>query len=395
MIEIKRNFTSILEQRLQEELNFIQVVLGPRQVGKTTGLQQIVGTWKGPSLVISADELITPTTEWLQLNWERARNLGTGTLFVIDEIQKIPDWSTMVKYLFDQDRASRHLKIVLLGSASLGLQRGLAESLVGRYEIIPAHHWNLDECKRAFGWNIEDFLKFGGYPAAAQLTGDVERWQSYIKNSIIEPVLIRDILGLTNVNKPALFRQTFELAMSYPAQEISYQKLLGQLQESGNVTTIKHYLELFEGAFLLKTLQKYSGSEVKKRGSSPKIIPLNTALCHAFRLPLSIDTDPDWRGRIFEAAVGASLCRTKGKLYYWRQGKFEVDFILDLEGKLYAIEVKSGRKRSYRGLEKFTLKYPGTIPLLIDQEAGKELLAAESVDGIITNQSGKPAIQNR
>ncbi len=364
---------------MQENLNFIQVVLGPRQVGKTTGLQQIVKAWPGPSLMISADELITPTTDWLRLNWERARNLGAGALFVIDEIQKIPDWSTVVKYLFDQDRASHNLKIVLLGSASLGLQRGLAESLAGRYEVIPAYHWNLDECSRAFGWDVEDFLKFGGYPAASQLALDVERWQSYIRNSIIEPVLIRDILGLTSVNKPALFRQTFELAMSYPAQEISYQKLLGQLQENGNVTTIKHYLELFEGAFLLRTLRKYSGSEVKKRGSSPKIIPLNTALCHAFRSPLSIDTDPDWRGRIFEAAVGAALCRTKGKLYYWRQGKFEVDFVLELEGKLYAVEVKSGRKRNRQGLEKFILQYPGSIPILIDLAAGKELLSAESI----------------
>jgi len=385
MVEIKRNFTGILEERLREDLNFIQVVLGPRQVGKTTGLQQIVKSWQGPSLMISADELITPTTGWLQLNWERAKNLGTGALFVIDEIQKIPDWSTVVKYLFDQDRAAQNLKIVLLGSASLGLQRGLAESLAGRYEIIPAHHWNLDECSRAFGWDVDDFLKFGGYPAAAQLTRDVERWQNYIRNSIIEPVLIRDILGLTSVNKPALFRQTFELAMSYPAQEISYQKLLGQLQESGNVTTIKHYLELFEGAFLLKTLQKYSGSEVRKRGSSPKIIPLNTALCHGFRSPLAIDDDPDWRGRIFEAAVGAALCRTKGKLFYWRQGKFEVDFVLELEGKIYAIEVKSGRKRSFRGLEKFLMKYPGSIPFLIDLEAGKGLLSAESIDMVIVN----------
>ncbi|MEA1921747.1 MAG: DUF4143 domain-containing protein, partial [Pseudomonadota bacterium] len=230
-----------------------------------------------------------------------------------------------------------------------------------------------------------NFLKFGGYPAAAELSPDLERWQSYVRNSIIEPVLIRDILGLTTINKPALFRQTFELAMSYPAQEISLQKLLGQLQESGNVTTIKHYLELFEGAFLLKTLQKYAGSAVKKRGSSPKIVPLNTALCHAFRSPQSFDSDRDWRGRIFEAAVGAALTRTKGKLYYWREGKYEVDFVLELERKLYAIEVKSGRKRTYRGLEKFIQKYPGSIPVLIDWDRGKQILEAESVDDEIFN----------
>jgi predicted AAA+ superfamily ATPase len=383
MIEIKRNFTKVLEKRLQEKLNFIQVVLGPRQVGKTTGLQQIVQNWQGPAHMVSADELVTPVVDWLRLHWEKARNFGTGTLFVIDEVQKIPEWSTVIKYLFDQDRASRELKVVLLGSASLALQKGLGESLAGRYEVIPANHWSLDECKQAFNWNLEDFLKFGGYPAAAELSQDIDRWQSYVRNSIIEPVLIRDILGLTIVNKPALFRQTFELAMSYPAQEISLQKLLGQLQESGNVTTIKHYLELFEGAFLLKTLQKYTGSEIKKRGSSPKIIPLNTALCHAFRSPQIVDSDPDWRGRIFEAAVGAALTRTKGKLYYWREGRYEVDFVLELEGKLYALEVKSGRKRRSRGLEKFIQRYSGSIPIIIDSNKGKLILEAEFIDDIV------------
>ena len=364
-------------------MNFIQVVLGPRQVGKTTGLQQIVQSWQGPAHMVSADELITPSIDWLKLHWEKAKNLGTGTLFVIDEVQKIPEWSTVIKYLFDLDRASRELKVVLLGSASLALQKGLGDSLVGRYEVIPANHWSLDECKQAFNWNLEDFLKFGGYPAAAELSQDVDRWQSYVRNSIIEPVLIRDILGLTTVNKPALFRQTFELAMSYPAQEISLQKLLGQLQESGNVTTIKHYLELFEGAFLLKILKKYTGSEIRKKGSSPKIIPLNTALCHAFKTPEIIDSDPDWRGGIFEAAVGAALTKTKGKLYYWREGRYEVDFILEIEGKLYALEVKSGRKRRSHSLEKFIQRYSGSIPVIINSSKGEQILEAEFVDDTI------------
>jgi len=383
MTGIKRNFTRLLEERLQEKLNFIQVVLGPRQVGKTTGLQQIVQSWQGPAHMVSADELVTPSGEWLKLHWKEARSSGPDCLFVVDEVQKISEWSTVIKHLYDQDRASRELKVVLLGSASLALQKGLGESLVGRYEVIPANHWGLDECKQAFNWNLEDFLKFGGYPAAAELSQDIARWQSYVRNSIIEPVLIRDILGLTTVNKPALFRQTFELAMSYPAQEISLQKLLGQLQESGNVTTIKHYLELFEGAFLLKTLQKYTGSEIKKRGSSPKIIPLNTALCHAFRSPQIVDSDTDWRGRIFEAAVGAALTRTKGKLYYWREGRYEVDFVLELEGKLYALEVKSGRQRRSRGLEKFIQRYSGSIPIIIDSNKGERILEAEFVDDIV------------
>lgn len=380
MKEIIRDFTKILQGRLGTELNFIQVVLGPRQVGKTTGLQQIVSQWDGPSLMVTADEVAAPGADWITVQWQRALNLGNNGLFVIDEVQKIPQWSSAIKYLFDRDRGQRRLKIVLLGSASLSLQQGLSESLAGRYEVIPAHHWNLSECSRAFGWKLEDFLMFGGYPAAAELVEDVARWQSFLRDSIIEPVLIKDILGLATVGKPALFRQTFELSMAYPAQEISFQKLLGQLQESGNVTTIKHYLELLEGAYLLRTLQKYSGSAVRKKGSSPKILPLNTALIHTFRNPQDVETDPDWRGRVFEAAVGAALVRSGGELYYWREGKFEVDFVLQLEGKLFAVEVKSGRKRVSRGMGKFLAEHPQCIPLFIDYENGGNLLGADKTN---------------
>jgi predicted AAA+ superfamily ATPase len=379
MEEIIRDFTKILQKRLGAELNFIQVVLGPRQVGKTTGVQQVVRKWGGPSLMVTADEIAAPGPDWITVQWQRAGNLGENALFIIDEVQKIPGWSSRVKYLFDQDRKQGGLKIVLLGSASLTLQQGLAESLAGRYEIIPAHHWNLSECEKACGWQLDDFLMFGGYPAAAELVGEIERWQSFLRNAIVEPVLIKDILGMTTVGKPALFRQTFELSMAYPAQEVSYQKLLGQLQESGNVTTIKHYLELLEGAFLLKTLQKYSGSTMRKKGSSPKILPLNTALIHAFRNPSAVESDADWRGRVFEAAVGAALARTEGDLYYWRDGKFEVDFILQLEGKLFAVEVKSGRRRVSRGMEKFLSEYPESIPLFITYENAENLLRANKI----------------
>jgi uncharacterized protein len=379
MEEIIRDFTRILQKRLGAELNFIQVVLGPRQVGKTTGVQQVVSKWGGPSLMVTADEIAAPGPDWITVQWQRARNLGENALFIIDEVQKIPGWSSRVKYLFDQDRKQGGLKIVLLGSASLTLQQGLAESLAGRYEVIPAHHWNLSECERAIGWKLNDFLMFGGYPAAAELVGEIERWQSFLRNAIVEPVLIKDILGMTTVGKPALFRQTFELSMAYPAQEVSYQKLLGQLQESGNVTTIKHYLELLEGAFLLKTLQKYSGSTMRKKGSSPKILPLNTALIHAFRNPSAVESDADWRSRVFEAAVGAALARTEGDLYYWRDGKFEMDFILQLEGKLFAVEVQSGRRRVSRGMEKFLSEYPESIPLFITYENGENLLRANKI----------------
>ena len=358
---------------------FFQVVLGLRQVGKTTGMRQLAERWRGPIHMVSADSIAPPDARWVDLNWRMAKSMGSGALLVIDEIQKIPEWSSTVKRLFDADRASRSLNVVLLGSASLTLQQGLAESLAGRYEIVRADHWNLSECEQAFGWDFDAFLKYGGYPGAAELVSDLERWRAYIRNSIIEPVLLKDLLSLTVINKPALFRKTFELAMSYPAQEISLQKLLGLLQESGNVSTIKYYLEIFEGAFLLRSLRKYSGSTVRKRTSSPKLLSMNNALVHALRDPSAVEGDSDWRGRVFECAVGAALCRTGDPVYYWRDGRHEVDFVVDSPKGLAAVEVKSGRERRTIGLAVFCERYPEAIPIVIDRSKGEALLRGESL----------------
>jgi predicted AAA+ superfamily ATPase len=373
-MQIYRDFSKKLEARLQERLNFIQVVTGPRQVGKTTGLRQIARRWKGPVHSVSADEVAPPTADWIELNWKIARGMGEGTLLVIDEIQKVPGWSERVKRLFDEVRESRSLKVVLLGSASLLMQRGMAESLAGRYEVIHAGHWSLAECREAFGWGLAEFLKFGGYPAAAELTGDFSRWRDFINHSIIEPVLLRDLLSLAVVNKPALFRQAFQLCLAYPAMEVSLQKLLGQLQDSGNVTTIKHYLELFEGAFLIKALQKYSGSELKKRGSSPKIVPLNTALVNARRDGFPPAHDTEWMGRLFECAVGTELCRRYEEVMYWREGGAEVDFVVKTQKGIVAIEVKSGRAKRMGGLEQFCRRYKDAHPIVMDLEKGTKFL---------------------
>jgi hypothetical protein len=309
--------------------------------------------------------------------------MGEGVLLVIDEIQKVPGWSERVKRLFDEDRAGRRMKVVLLGSASLLMQRGMAESLAGRFEVIHAGHWSLGECREAFGWGLEEFLKFGGYPAAAELSGDFQRWRDFINHSVIEPVLLRDLLSLAAVNKPALFRQTFQLCLAYPAMEVSLQKLLGQLQESGNVTTIKHYLELFEGAYLMKALQKYSGSELKKRGSSPKILPLNTALVNARREGFPGEMDRDWMGRLFECAVGAELCRRFDEVMYWREGDAEVDFVVKSQGRVLGIEVKSGRVRKPEGLARFCQRYPEAVPMVLDLKKGEQLLSGAALDGLI------------
>jgi predicted AAA+ superfamily ATPase len=375
-MEIKREFESLLAQRIhQSDLNFIQVLLGPRQVGKSTAIRHVTESWAGSSVVESADQLSPPNVSWIEFLWQKAIELPPPCLLVIDEIQKIDRWSEAIKILFDRDRRKNRLRIILSGSASLAIQGGLSDSLAGRYELIRAPHWSLSECKEAFNWNITEFLKFGGYPAAASLVSDVPRWQSYLRDGIIEPVLGRDLQTAVQVQKPALLRQLFSLVMHYPAQEVSYQKLMGQLQDRGNAATIKHYLEILSGGFLILTLDKFSTNPLRRKSSSPKIIPLASALIHAFADPDRLDTNPEWRGHVFESAIGAHLARLNEELFYWRDGKNEVDFVVMAGRKLFAIEVKSGRKKTSNGLIEFKKRFTEAIPILINWETGKEFLA--------------------
>ncbi len=333
--------------------------MGPRQVGKTTAARQVCAQWKGPTHMVSADGPTPPDTAWIELEWHRAQQKGPGSLLVIDEIQKIPRWSEQIKRLYD-DPARKSLHVLLLGSSSLYLQRGLGESLAGRFEIIPAPHWSFGEWERAFGEDFEGYLRHGAYPAMAELQQDEARWRQYVLQSIIEPVLGKDILGQQSIGNPALFRQTFELAVQCPAHIVSLQKLLGQLQDRGSVATIRHYLELFEQCFLLRVLHKYSGSIVQTRSSIPKIVILNAALTHAYQTWQRLSTDQHWYGFVFESAVGAHLAQVpNSQLYYWREGRDEVDYVLKTPAALYAIEVKSGRTiRTQRGLAAFARKFP-------------------------------------
>jgi predicted AAA+ superfamily ATPase len=376
---IKRYFYKEIQKRIEQaHLPFIQVLLGPRQVGKSTTIAQIGEQWVDSKIIESADRLSPPGPDWVNFLWQRAREKDGPCLLAIDEIQKVQKWSEQIKILFDQDRQKNQLRIILSGSASLSLQRGLSESLAGRYEVIRCPHWGLDESRQAFGWDLETYLKYGGYPSAATLIHDKERWQSFIRDGIIEPVIGRDLQSMVTIQKPALLRQLFELAMLYPAQEVSYQKLLGQLQDHGNVATIKHYLEILAGGFLLTTLDKFSKSGVRRKASSPKILPLAPALIHAFTDPEKIDSDPEWRGHVFECAIGAHLHRLNTGFYYWRENDDEVDFILEHGTEIIAIEVKSGRRKRGKGLLAFKALYGHAKTLTMDIEMGRSWLDGEA-----------------
>lgn len=380
---ISRYFENVLLARLKEGLPFLQIILGPRQVGKSTGIAHILNSWEGPRYGVSADGATPKSSEWLKIEWQKAERLGPGTLFVVDEVQKIQSWAEVVKELYDPIRESRKLKVVLLGSASLSIQQGLAAALAGRFELIRASHWSFAEMQRAFDWDFDTYVSYGGYPGGALLVNSSERWRNFIIDSVIEPVLGRDIAGAVSIAKPALFRQLFEMAMGLPSQVVSYNKLLGQLQEGGNAATIKHYLQLLEGAFLIKLLPGFSKGAVRRHASSPKIVPLAPALSQAYR-PQSIpEGDATWRGRILEAIVGAHLAKLPGKLFYWSDGDYELDFVREVDGTILAYEVKSARKRKARSTEEFLKKYPQSEIVTLEGEADiVHMLMKETEQGI-------------
>lgn len=358
----ERVFVSQIEHRLNGVAPLMQVLVGPRQVGKTTGIRQLLARSPGPSHYANADDVLVTDRTWLLEQWQKALLLGDGALLVVDEVQKIPNWSEVIKSLWDQ--STHRLRVVLLGSSSLQIQSGLTESLAGRFELTRIYHWTFSELKAAFGYDLERYLLHGGYPGAVAFEGDADRWYAYMKDAIVESVIGKDILQNRKVANPALFRQAFEILCRYPAQEISYTKLLGQLQDKGNTDLIKYYLELYAGAFLIYSLEKYSAKAWLTRSSSPKILAACPALYTMTAGPRAL-SDPELRGRVFELAVGAELLQLPGTLFYWREKNAEVDFVYVHQGRVHAIEVKSGRKKSAKGLEAFLVHFPEARPVIL------------------------------
>ena len=372
---------SILRKRLSGPRGFIQVVAGPRQVGKSTLVAQVLNNLALPTHSVSADDPAAQNAAWVAAQWDRARllaqeNKRRGAVLVIDEIQKVPQWSDIVKAKWDQDGHDKlRLKVVLLGSSPLLMQQGLTESLAGRFELVRLQQWSYAEMKEAFGWDIDKYLFLGGYPGAARLVREPARWRAYVRDALIETSIARDVLQMTRVDKPALLRRVFELGCSYSGQELSYTKMLGQLQDAGNTVTLSWYGELLSSVGLLTPLYKYAGQRVRQRASSPKWMVHDTALLTA---PLGITPaaarkDGTLWGRITESAVGAHLlhgARDDGyEVYYWRDGDHEVDFVVKRGDKITALEVKSGKPRSsYTGMNAFHKAFKPHRMLVIGED---------------------------
>ena len=373
----ERKLVAQLSSRIKEHRKFIQIVVGPRQTGKTTAVKQALKSANQPVHFVSADDPRLLSGEWIRQEWEVARSLAKkervpeeleGALLVIDEIQKVEQWSSYVKMLWDEDSWNDlNLRVVLTGSSSLLLRKGMAESLMGRFEVLQSTHWNLEECHHAFGYTLDDYLYYGGYPGGSSLKGDSQRWIRYMTDSIVEPTIAQDILQIELVQKPALLKALFMLGAAYSGQELSYTKILGQLQDAGNTVTLAGYLNLLESAGMLCGLEKYSDALVRRKRSTPRFMVFDPSLMvyASDATPERLDSDKTWRGHLVESAVGAYLL-ARGKeegfsVTYWRDRSTEVDFVLQKGEFITAIEVKSGRVKGYGGSLEFLKRYPEAL----------------------------------
>lgn len=374
---IQRSNFETLKKRISEKRQFIQVLVGPRQVGKTTLIRQVLANYPFASMYESADGVLTDNFTWLIQLWETARlrmkaENSPEFLIVIDEIQKIENWSEIIKQQWDKDTFDAlNIKVVLLGSSRLLIQQGLNESLAGRFETLFVGHWSFSEMKEAFDFNLEQYVYYGAYPGAANLLPDEDRWKNYIKDSLIETSISKDILMLTRIDKPALLKRLFEIGCLYSGQILSFTKIMGQLQDAGNTTTLANYLHLLSDSGLLGGIDKYAGNVIRKRASSPKFQVYNNALMTAQDRTSFQETriDPKRWGRLVESAIGAHLLNAsvteKLQLHYWRDGNNEVDFVLEKGNEIIGIEVKSGMRADQLGMQVFNTTFRPKKTLLV------------------------------
>ena len=342
----------------------MQVVMGARQIGKSTVVKQVLNDLTIPYMLFSADNVPATNSAWITDCWAAVRSLKESKgyesiVLVIDEIQKIANWSEAVKKEWDNDTFyDRNIKVLILGSSRVLLERGLSESLAGRFEEIRMGHWSYSEMKECFGFSLDRYIFYGGYPGAASLIGDDDRFQQYIQSSIIDATINKDILMDTPIGKPALLRQAFELGAAYSGELLSLTKMLGALQDAGNTSTLADYINLLDESGLLCGIQKFGMDMARRKASVPKFQVYNNALKTVYNTSTFENSILDRKvwGHIFESGIGAYIVSQafvhRFEVFYWRERNYEVDFVLRKRGSSVAIEVKSNAEKRTDGLER-------------------------------------------
>ena len=377
-----------LLQRLSEQApSRIQLLVGPRQVGKTTLLLELEKKFEKRAFYVALDSPETSLPGFWERLWARAEEAtqsGETIIVLLDEAQTLPNWSSLLKVVVDRlARLKLPIHIVATGSSALKLAMDSKESLAGRFEKLTLTHWMPSYFSKAFQLSAEEaveiFIKMGAYPGAFSYIRDFSRWKAYVRDAIVEPAIGRDIMALAPIRKPALLRQVFAVCMAVPAQIISLQKIVGQLQDAGAIETIAHYLSLLEDAFLVAALPKYSPNMIRMRASSPKIIALSNALLAAMDQfpPPEAKEDPKRFGAWVENACLAMAWNSGQKVSYWREEPFEVDGVLEGSWGNWALEVKTGSfdSNDLKGLFEFTRQHPAFHPLVVCRQ--KDIHIAE------------------
>lgn len=377
---IQRVYLQTIKSRIEEPRKTIQIIEGPRQVGKSTVIKQLLHGISMPWLHYAADNVPASQSSWISTCWDTARTKMqmdqlSELLLVIDEIQKLHNWSEVVKKEWDADTFNGvNIRVVLLGSSRVRLEKGLSESLMGRFEVIRMPNWSYAEMRECFGMTLDEYIFYGGYPGAADYIHDEDRWRNYINSSIVDATINNDILFDTPIGKPALLRRTFELASAYSGQPLSLTKMMGQLQDAGNTTTLTNYLDVLDKCGMVCGLQKFAMDKARRRASVPKYQVYNNALMTLYcglDLTQARMNHQLW-GRIFESAIGAHImnCAYTGNfdVYYWRDGKYEVDFVLVKNNRIVAVEVESNTERDTQGLHQFAEQFHPYRTILVGDE---------------------------
>ncbi len=374
----------LLERLAESAPGRIQLLAGPRQVGKTTLLLELHERLGEQSVYVPAD---SPEAALPGL-WERvfgeaeetAKSIGRAVV-LLDEVHMLSKWAEHLKGATDRIRRRKiPIHVVATGSSALRLASGSRETLAGRFERITLTHWSASSLAEVFGFSSKDaadqVVGMGSYPGAIALRDDVRRWAAYIRDAIVEPAIGRDILALASVRKPALLRQVFGVAASSPAQIVSLQKIQGQLQDPGALETIAHYLNLLEEAFLVAPVSKYANRAVRRRSSPPKLVTLNNAIL-AVMDPQGIptpDSDPERFGVWVENACLAFAWNAGQHVSYWREEPQEIDGVLEGSWGKWAVEIKTKKLRlsDMRAVLEFTRRNPRFRPLVICRDGDED-----------------------
>lgn len=370
----------------------IQILAGPRQVGKTTLLLALAAEAGAAALYHPLDGPGASLPGSWERTWARAGEIAVAEgrcILLLDEVHLLGDWSALLKGAHDRIRRRRvPVHVVATGSSALRVARGSRESLAGRFERLTLSHWSAPSLAAAFRIPRRAapllLVRQGSYPGSMEFRADLPRWAAYVRDAIVEPAIGRDLLGLGAVRKPALLRQVFAACAASPARVLSLEKIRGLLADRGALETVAHYLALLEEGFLVAPLPKFSPRVHRLRNAPPKILLLNNALATALDPAGPPDPlrDRERFGALVENACLAHAWNRGQRVSYWREEPLEVDGVLEGTWGSFVLEVKTGpvRPSELRGLLEFHRRFPSFRPLLVGEEAGRSAAEQAGVE---------------